>query len=320
MKKKIIIISGEPNSINPEIIYKSWRKLNKTIKRKIYIISNYRLLNDQFKSLKYKIKLKKVNSIKKNENDDILKIINVDLNYKKLSSIKKREITAYLNKSLTLAHELALKNNILGIINCPINKIHLKKFTGATEFFAKKCLIDNNSEVMLIKSKKLAVTPITTHIDIKNVAKSVNKDLIINKIKTINKWYKSFLGFKPKVAILGLNPHNAELRKNSEEVKLIIPAVKKLKKLSFKLNGPIPADTLFINDFKKYDVIVGMFHDQVITPLKTLFKFEAINITLGLKYLRLSPDHGVATDIIGKKKANPQSLINCIKFINKYGR
>lgn len=320
MKKKIIIISGEPNSINPEIIYKSWRKLNKTIKRKIYIISNYRLLNDQFKSLKYKIKLKKVNSIEKNENDDILKIVNVDLNYKKLSSIKKREITTYLNKSLTLAHDLALKNNILGIINCPINKIHLKKFTGATEFFAKKCLIDNNSEVMLIKSKKLAVTPITTHIDIKKVSRSINKDLIINKIKTIDNWYKSFLGFKPKIAILGLNPHNAELRKNSEEIKLIIPAIKKLKKLSFKLRGPIPADTLFINDFKKYDVIVGMFHDQVITPLKTLFKFEAINITLGLKYLRLSPDHGVATDIIGKNKANPQSLINCIKFINKYGK
>ena len=192
MKKKIIIISGEPNSINPEIIYKSWRKLNKTIKRKIYIISNYRLLNDQFKSLKYKIKLKKVNSIEKNENDDILKIVNVDLNYKKLSSIKKREITTYLNKSLTLAHDLALKNNILGIINCPINKIHLKKFTGATEFFAKKCLIDNNSEVMLIKSKKLAVTPITTHIDIKKVSRSINKDLIINKIKTIDNWYNLF--------------------------------------------------------------------------------------------------------------------------------
>ena len=77
-------------------------------------------------------------------------------------------------------------------------------------------------------------------------------------------------------------------------MKLIIPAVKKLKKLGFKVSGPTPADTLFINDYKKYDVIVGMFHDQVITPLKTLFKFDAINITLGLKYLRLSPDHGVA--------------------------
>lgn len=320
MIKKIIIISGEPKSINPEIIYKSWKKINKTTKKKIYVISNYRLLNEQFKLLNYRIRLKKVDSIQENESDDVLKILNVDLNYKKLSSIKKNDITLYINKSLTLAHNLALKNNILGIINCPINKMHLKKFTGATEFFAKKCLINDNSEVMLIRSNKLAVSPITTHINIKNVAKNINKNLIINKIKTINNCYKSFFGNKPKLAILGLNPHNSELRKDSEEVKLIIPAVKKLKKLGFKVSGPTPADTLFINDYKKYDVIVGMFHDQVITPLKTLFKFDAINITLGLKYLRLSPDHGVASNIIGKNRANPESLINCIKFINKYGK
>ena len=110
------------------------------------------------------------------------------------------------------------------------------------------------------------------------------------------------------------------LEKIPEEMKFIIPAVKKLKKLNFNLSGPIPADTLFIKDFKKYDVVIGMFHDQVITPLKTLFKFEAINITLGLKYLRLSPDHGIAKNIIGKNKADPKSLINCVNFINKYGR
>lgn len=320
MIKKIIIISGEPKSINSEIIYKCWKKLSSTIKKKIYVISNYRLLNDEFKSLNYKIRLKKVDDIKEKESDDVLKVLNVDLNYKKLSLIKKKDITKYINNSLTLAHNLALKKNILGIINCPINKKHLKKFTGATEFFAKKCLVKNNSEVMLIKANKLAVTPITTHIDIKNVSKTINKSLIINKIRTINKWYKSFLGKKPKLVILGLNPHNAEFRKDSEEMKFIIPAVKKLKKLNFNLSGPIPADTLFIKDFKKYDVVIGMFHDQVITPLKTLFKFEAINITLGLKYLRLSPDHGIAKNIIGKNKADPKSLINCVNFINKYGR
>ena len=77
--------------------------------------------------------------------------------------------------------------------------------------------------------------------------------------------------------------------------------------------------TLFINDFKSYDVIVGMYHDQVLTPFKTIFKFDAINITLGLNYLRVSPDHGVAKDLILKNKANPKSLIECIKFINKFG-
>ena len=78
--------------------------------------------------------------------------------------------------------------------------------------------------------------------------------------------------------------------------------------------GPFAADTIFLNKYKDFDVIIGMFHDQIISPFKTLFKFDAINITLGLKYLRVSPDHGIASDIILKNKANPKSLIECIKF------
>ena len=109
------------------------------------------------------------------------------------------------------------------------------------------------------------------------------------------------------------------MKKNSEEKKLIVPSVLKLKKKGIQLKGPLVSDTLFINDFKSYDVIVGMYHDQVLTPFKTIFKFDAINITLGLNYLRVSPDHGVAKDLILKNKANPKSLIECIKFINKFG-
>ena len=90
-----------------------------------------------------------------------------------------------------------------------------------------------------------------------------------------------------------------------------------MKKIGFKIEGPLVADTIFINDYKKYDVIVGMYHDQVLAPFKALFKFDAINITLGLKYFRASPDHGVARNIIKKNKANPSSLLECIKFVNK---
>ena len=122
---------------------------------------------------------------------------------------------------------------------------------------------------------------------------------------------------KPNLAILGLNPHNGEMKKNSEEKKIILPAITKFKKKGIKINGPFVADTLFINDYKNYDIIIGMFHDQVLAPFKTLFKFDAINITLGLKYLRASPDHGTAINLIGKNKANPLSLINCINFVNK---
>ena len=83
---------------------------------------------------------------------------------------------------------------------------------------------------------------------------------------------------------------------------------------------PLVSDTIFINDYKKFDVIVGMFHDQVLSPFKALFKFNAINITLGLKYLRVSPDHGVAKNLIGKNIADATSLLQCINFINKFGK
>jgi 4-hydroxythreonine-4-phosphate dehydrogenase len=169
---------------------------------------------------------------------------------------------------------------------------------------------------MLIHNKKLSVVPLTTHINIKNVSKKININLIIKKMKTLQRDFKKLFNKKPKIGILGLNPHNAELNNNSEEIKIINPAISKLKKKGFYVKGPLSADTLFINNYKKYDVVVGMYHDQVLAPFKSLFHFDAINITLGLNYLRVSPDHGPAKDIINKNKANHLSLLRCVKFIN----
>ena len=319
--KKIILVVGEPKSINAEIIYKSWKKISLSLRKKIYLIANYKLMASQFRLLDYKIKIKKVENINHSEDEIFLKILDVNLDYKDLSKLVQKNIDKYIIQSLNLAHKLALKKNIKGIINCPINKSHLKnKFFGATEFFASKCSVKDNSEVMLIKSNKLAVSPITTHVDIKNISKNLSAKLITKKIKTIDTNFKSIFKKKPKIAILGLNPHNAEFKTESEEKKIILPALKKLRKSNINLYGPFAADSLFINNYKKYDVIVGMYHDQVITPFKTLYKFNAINVTLGLKYLRVSPDHGTASDLIGKKKANPKSLVDCINFINKYGK
>jgi 4-hydroxythreonine-4-phosphate dehydrogenase len=321
MKKKIIIITGEPISINTEIIYKSWKKINKNLKKNIYFISNFKLLSDQFKYLKYNIKVKKVKSLSHCENDSFLKVIDVDLKYKNFLKLPLKEVDKFIIKSLDLAHEMALKKNVKGIINCPISKSHLnKKFYGATEYFASKCSINDNSEVMLIRAKELAVTPITTHTDVKNIVRKINIKLIMKKIITINSSFKRLFKKKPKIAVLGLNPHNAEFKKNSEENRIIVPSIKKLKKMNINLNGPFAADTLFVKKYKDYNVVVGMFHDQVIAPFKTLYKFNAINITLGLKYLRISPDHGTAADLFRKNKANPASLIDCINFINKYGK
>ena len=318
--KKIILISGDPNSINSEILFKSWKKISKTLKKKIYLISNYNLIIDQSKKLNSPLKVTKVKSINDKNNDLSMKILDINLKYKNPFDVTFKEASKFVIESLNRAHNLSSEKNVLGLINCPINKNLLrKKNIGVTEILAKKCDIKNNSEVMLIKNKKFAVSPITTHIDIKNVSKTIKSQIIINKILTIHKFYLKYLKKKPKIGILGLNPHNAEMQKDSEEKKIIIPSILKLKKRGVNLTGPLVSDTLFIEDFKKYDVIVGMYHDQVLTPFKTIFKFDAINVTLGLKYLRVSPDHGVAKKLIFKNKANPKSLIECIDFINKFG-
>jgi 4-hydroxy-L-threonine phosphate dehydrogenase PdxA len=316
MKNKILLVSGEPNSINSEIIYKCLKKMSNKIQKSIYLISNYELINKQFKLLKYKKKLVKVKNPYEISNKNELKIIDIGLKFKNPFKVSNKESSKFVINSLNCAHKYSLNENVVALINCPINKQLLnKKEYGVTEYLAAKCNINDNSEVMLIKNKKLAVCPITTHQDIKNISKKISSDLIIKKIKVINKWYIKKMKKKPKIAVLGLNPHNSEFKKNSEEIKKIIPAINQLKKLNINLDGPYSADTIFINDYKKFDVIIGMYHDQVLSPFKALFKFDAINITLGLKYLRMSPDHGTALNLIKKKQASSVSLQKCFSFI-----
>lgn len=321
MKKKIIIVSGDPNSINSEIISKCWKKLNKSLKKRIFIISNYRLLKQQFNKLGFSNKIEKVKDFNETGKSENLKIIDIKLNFKNEFNVSKIASSKFVIESLNLAHKLALRDDVCGLINCAISKNLLNKNKiGVTEYLANKCKLNNSSEVMLIRNESFSVSPITTHINIRDVSRKIKKINIINKVKTINNWFKNKMNKKPKIAILGLNPHNAEYRKDSEEKKIIIPSINKLKKLKINIQGPLASDTIFMKDFKNFDVVIGMYHDQVLTPFKSLFKFDAINVTLGLKYLRVSPDHGVAINLIKRNKANSLSLLKCVNFINKFGK
>ena len=320
--KKIIIIAGDPNSINSEIIFKVWKKLSKSTKKRIFLIANHNLIKAQAKRLKVKINLKKIDSIDCSVISNYLKILDVPLRFKKPFRVQKKDSEKYVIKSLNLGHKLAQNNEVKGLINCAIDKSLLKltKRVGVTEFFAKKCKVYDNSEVMLIYNKKLSVVPLTTHIKLKKVSNTINKNLIVKKILSLDANYKKIFKFRPNIAVLGLNPHNDELKKNSEEKRIILPSIKKLKNRGLKITGPLVADTVFVNDYKNYDTIVGMYHDQVLGPFKTIFKFDAMNITLGLNYVRVSPDHGTALNIVGKKKGNHLSLLNCVKFIDNLNK
>ena len=157
------------------------------------------------------------------------------------------------------------------LINGPISKKNFlnKKFFGITEYLSNK--FNKKKFAMLIFHKKLSVVPITTHLDIKDVSKNITTKLIVKKVYTLNKFYKKFFKKKPRIGILGLNPHNAELRKNSEEIQKINPAIKKLRLEHINISNLLVSDTFFMNKYKKFDVVIGMYHDQVLGPFKTLF-------------------------------------------------
>ena len=171
---------------------------------------------------------------------------------------------------------------------------------------------------MLIYNKNLSVSPLTTHIPIKYVNKEIKRKKIINNILSLKKFYKKILNQKMNCGILGLNPHCETIDKYSEEEKIIIPSIKYLKKKGINVDGPFSADTFFLKkNLNKYNLVLGMYHDQVLTPIKTIYNFEAINITIGLPFLRISPDHGPNTDMIGKNISDPSSFFYAMKFANK---
>ena len=318
MKNLVCIIAADPNSINSEIIAKVWKKKSEFKNLNIFIIGNYLLIKKQLEKIKINLNLKKISKIQKQNFKKKLLIYDVPLKFNRLFNIPTKAKSNYVINSFKIAIKLMKEKKILGLINCPINKIEIfgNKFFGTTEFLAKKEGVLGR-EVMLLYNKQLSVSPITTHIKLKKVSRNISKKKIVDKLITINKFFLKKLKMKPKIGILGLNPHNDEFRKNSEERKFIIPAIKQLRKKRVLVEGPLSPDTAFL-DFKKkgFNVLVGMYHDQVLSPFKLLFKFDAINITLGIPYIRISPDHGTGENLIKKNLANPKSLMECVKFFN----
>ena len=224
----------------------------------------------------------------------------------------------FINESFNIALKILKKKNCSGLINGPISKRHFLKgkSLGITEYLSKKTKKDNVA--MIIFNKKLSVSPITTHLALKNVNKNISKKKICTHIELINEFYKKNFKKKPRIAITGLNPHCESNFNNCEEDKVIIPAIKNLRIKNFKVEGPFPADTIFMKKYlTKFDVIVGMYHDQVLTPMKALFGFDAINITLGLPFVRISPDHGPNFSMLGKNLSDPKSLMEALKFLDK---
>ena len=307
--KPILIVAGEPKSIFFEIFLKSI-KSNK-FKSPIVLIASSKLFLPFLRINKYRPKINLLNE---------KKLRSYKLNNKKINllDMKYTNRKNYIRDCLNLAFKILKSGYTNKFINGPINKSKFlnKKFLGITEYISRK--FKTNKVAMLIYNNHLSVCPITTHLPIKMVSKKINQKLIKEKAKLINSFYVENFGFKPKIAVTGLNPHCETIHQFNEDKNIVLPAIKSLKKRGIKVKGPYPADTIFLKqNRKKFNVILGMYHDQVLSPLKALKEYDAINITLGLPFYRISPDHGPNEKMINKNLSNPLSLIQAIKFLEK---
>ena len=315
--KPIVILNGEPNSVFLEIFFKA---LKKKYRSHIILISSIKLLKHYMKKFNFKknINIIDINNLKKKKlKKNSINLINIDINLNTYKKISPRS-NDFIKKSFDTGLKLIQNGFTNKLINGPISKKSFlnKKFPGITEYISSKT--KTKKFAMLIFNKKLSVCPITTHVPIKNVPRFINKKNITEKIYLINNFYKKTLGIKPRIGVLGLNPHCESTNKFNEDEKILVPLIKKLSQNGLKLSGPYAADTAFLkNNRSKLDVIVGMYHDQVLTPMKTLFEYDAINITLGLPFIRISPDHGPNQKMIGKNISDPLSLIRAIEFLDK---
>ena len=309
----LAITMGEPGGINSEILLKALKKIKKI---KIFVICDPSWIESSLKIFHLKFPINIISSPSE-VRIGFLNILplknNIIFNIGNANKANNKAIV----ESIDTAVSLAQAKKISGVITLPIYKKILMddgfNFPGHTEYLSHK---DNSKSLMILMTKKIKVATVTTHIPISQVPKSINKNLLIEKCSILNSSLINDFNIKqPKIAISSLNPHAGEEGQiGEEEIKVILPAVKEIKKAGINVTGPLPADTLFHTDnLKKYDARLCMFHDQALIPVKTMDFYNGINFSAGLSFVRTSPDHGTAFDIAGKNLANPDSLISSIK-------
>ena len=309
--KKIGITIGDPTGIGSEITLKV---INSYSGKNAIIVYGSFPISSKIDDL---IKINDIYEVKKFHESKLFWIPTFqDYNYKPGKPSKQSGLSAY--NAIKKAGEDAFQKKIDAIVTGPLSKHFIQltypDFVGHTEFFAKQSLTENF--VMSFFSEKINVALLTTHIALKDVSKILYKNKIINQIKLINNSLKKLFDIKnPKLALLGLNPHSGEEGSfGDEEQKLFIPIIKHLNEENIYIDGPFPADTFFVGNFQKYDIIISAYHDQGLIPFKMLSFNKGVNVTFGLPYIRTSVDHGTAFDIAGKNIASEKSMSEALKL------
>ncbi len=318
-KPYIGITIGDPSGIGPEITVKALSD------RRIYeicrpvVIGDKRIISSVIEKFGERIFINEISdpseALSKKGTIDLISLSSLDWKPASPSLEHAKAMVLYIEKAV----ELAVKKRISAIVTCPISKRLMHQagysFDGHTPFIAH--LTGTKDYVMMLAGERLKVSLVTIHCALRDVPrliteKSVYKTIII----TAEAMKKDFGIEEPRIAVAALNPHAGEGGLFGDEEAVISKAIKKAeKRLNMKIYGPLPPDTLYFRAAKgEFDVVVSMYHDQGLIPLKLLHFSDAVNITLGLPIVRTSVDHGTAYDIAGKGIADPESLKSAIRM------
>ncbi len=335
MKPIIALTMGDPGGIGPEIILKSLKEidLSKSLLMLIGAEEVFEFASDHL-SLPFKVnriatlergllKENAVNFLDITEEAEVLykKMFGKDRSDDEIFSIgsisKWNAALAYMSLKVA-AYQGALKL-IQGLVTAPIQKTAMRlidpKFSGHTDYLAKIAKV--NQYAMMFYHERFCVTLATIHVPIKKVSEALKNEDLLGKFLLTHEFLKKKLKIeKPKIGVCALNPHGNEF--GTEEDEFILPAVKKAKQKGLLIEGPLPGDQIFFDAYeKKFDAVIAMYHDQGLAPFKMIGFRDGVNVTLGLPYVRTSPDHGTAYDIAYQNKAFHSALLNSIRLAEK---
>jgi 4-hydroxythreonine-4-phosphate dehydrogenase len=318
-KTKIVITTGEPAGIGADIC------LNlKTINNvEQYIIADPSLLASRASALQQKIDFNicdDTNYLSENYDKSKLNIIPLNLQCDSTPGELNPLNSQYVLQMLDLACDLCLNKTVDAMVTGPVQKSIINdaglNFTGHTEYFANRSSRTHTIHpVMMLATRTLRVALATTHLPLKDISSAITQDSLTKTLTTLNDFLKQQAGIKqPTILVCGLNPHAGENGNlGDEEITTIIPVIEKLKQQDFNLIGPLPADTLFTQKhLDNADAVLAMYHDQGLPVLKYSGFGKAVNITLGLPFVRTSVDHGTALDLAATGKASASSLMEAI--------
>ena len=321
----IAVSIGEPAGIGPDVIVESWLKRKQLNLPHFTVIGSAQILAERADKMGVNIKLSEVGDGRQAlANTDSLPVLETRNKMQCEPGIPQSSNAKAVIEAIVTGVDKVMSGEFCALTTSPINKKALYdaqfEFPGHTEFLAHLANRHNDEEffpVMMLAGPQLRTVPVTIHIALEAVKSELTQDLILQTARITAKDLRDRFGIEnPVLAIAGVNPHAGEEGSmGQEEIQFIAPAVEILRCEGIDAIGPLPADTMFHERARKtYDVAICMYHDQALIPAKTLGFDDAVNITLGLPFVRTSPDHGTAYDLAGSGKARPDSFVAALKM------